>query len=256
MARTPRANTLRVSLNSDSRKALSVRASYNGQNDVAGSWRHSGSLNFTYRSGEKLELRLGPSLTRSFTRAQYVTSTSDALATSTFGRRYVFAPIDQTTVALETRLNVTFSPTLTLQVYAQPLVSSGDYGDLAEFVAPETYEFATYGEDIGTSVRQADGNYLIDPDGSGPAPEFTVSDRSFNFRSLLGNAVLRWEWSPGSTLFLVWQQSRADRLRASEFDEAGALDVGSFDLGYDTRELFGLRADNVFLIKVNYWLNL
>ena len=167
----------------------------------------------------------------------------------------MFAPLHQTTVSLETRLNVTFSPTLTLQVYAQPLVSSGDYGDLTEFLEPSTHRFATYGEDIGTSVRQDDGTYLIDPDGPGPAEEFTVSDRSFNFRSLIGNAVLRWEWSPGSTLFLVWQQSRADRIRASEFDETGAGGIGDFDLGYDTRELFGLDSDNIFLVKVNYWLN-
>ena len=256
MARAPGSGLWQASLNSDSRKALRVRIRYNGSSGAAGSWLHNGSIDFTYRSGEKLELRMGPSVTRSYTDAQYVTSTSDPLATNTFGRRYVFAPIHQTTVSLETRLNVTFSPTLSLQVYTQPLISSGDYGDLAEFRAPRTHRFATYGEDIGTSVRQADGNHLIDPDGPGPASEFTVSDRSFNFRSLLGNAVLRWEWSPGSTLFLVWQQSRADRVRASEFDEAGALDVGNFDLGYDTRELFGLRADNIFLVKVNYWLNL
>jgi hypothetical protein len=255
MARTPKGNSLRASLNSDSRKALGARASYNGSSDAAGSWRHSGSINFTYKSGEKLELRLGPSVTRSYAQAQYVTSTDDPLAMSTFGRRYVFAPLDQTTISLETRLNVTFSPTLTLQVYAQPLISSGDYGDLGELRAPGTFTFSTYGQDIGTSVRQADGNYLIDPDGTGPAPEFTVSDRSFNFRSLLGNAVLRWEWSPGSTLFLVWQQSRASRIQASEFDETGALDVGIFDLGLDARELFGLRSDNIFLVKVNYWLN-
>ena len=256
MARAPRAYTWRASLNSDSRKALGVRTSYNGLTDASGSWQYRGSIDFTYRSGEKLELRLGPSLTRSYTQAQYVTSTSDPLATNTFGRRYVFAPLDQTTVALETRMNVTFSPTLTLQVYAQPLISNGDYGYLAEFRAPGMYRFATYGEETGTSVRQADGDYLIDPDGPGAAPEFSVSDRSFNFRSLLGNAVLRWEWSPGSTLFLVWQQSRAARVQASEFDETGALDVGFSDLGYDTRELFGLPSDDIFLIKVNYWLNL
>ena len=256
MARTPGSNFWSANLNSDSRKALNVRMRYNGSSDAAGSWGHRGSIDFTYRSGEKLELQMGPSVTRSYTQAQYVTSTSDPLATNTFGRRYVFAPIDQTTVALETRLNVTFSPTLSLQVYTQPLISSGDYGDLAEFRAPRTYGFATYGEDIGTSVRQDNGDYLIDPDGAGAAAEFTVSDRSFNFRSLLGNAVLRWEWSPGSTLFLVWQQTRAGRIRAAEFDETGALDVGIFDLGHDTRELFGLRADNIFLLKVNYWLNL
>ena len=256
MARRPASGMWRASLNSDSRKALSVRTRYNGSSGAAGSWQHHGSIDFTYRSGEKLELQLGPSLTRSYTQAQYVTSTSDPLATSTFGERYVFAPLEQTTLALEARMNVTFSPTLTLQVYVQPLISSGDYGDLAEFRAPDTYRFSTYGEDIGTSVRQADGNYLIDPDGPGAAPAFTVSDRSFNFRSLLGNAVLRWEWSPGSTLFLVWQQSRASRVLASEFDEAGALDVGLFDLGYDTQELFGLPSDDIFLLKVNYWLNL
>jgi hypothetical protein len=255
MARTPGSGQWRLSLNSDSRKALGVRTQYSGSSDAAGSWQHSGSIDFTYRSGEKLELRLGPSLTRSFTQAQYVASTSDPLATNTFGRRYVFAPLDQTTLALEARMNATFSPTLTLQVYAQPLISRGDYGDLAEFRAPRTYRFSTYGEDIGTSVRQADGDYLIDPDGPGAAPEFTVRDKSFNFRSLLGNAVLRWEWSPGSTLFLVWQQSRAARVRASDFDETGALDVGSFDLGYDTQELFGLPSDDIFLIKMNYWLN-
>ena len=256
MARRPGSVSWRASLNSDSRKALRVRTRYDGSSDAAGAWEHRGSIDFTYRSGEKLQLRLGPSLTRSFTQAQYVTSANDPLATSTFGERYVFAPLDQTTVALETRMNVTFSPTLSLQVYVQPLISSGDYGDLAELRAPDTYRFSTFGEDIGTSVRQADGNYLIDPDGPGAAPEFKVSDRSFNFRSLLGNAVLRWEWSPGSTLFLVWQQSRASRVLASDFDETGALDVGLFDLGYDTQELFGLPTDDIFLIKVNYWLNL
>jgi hypothetical protein len=255
MARTPTSGLWSTQFSSDSRKSLGARASYNGSSDAAGSWRHSGSINFTYRSGEKLELRMGPSLSRSFTAQQYVTSIGDPLATNTYERRYIFAPLHQTTFSLDTRLNVTFSPTLTLQVYAQPLISSGDYGDLAEFTTPRKHRFATYGEDVGTIERQDDGTYLIDPDGAGPAPEFTVSDRSFNFRSLLGNAVLRWEWSPGSTLFLVWQQSRADRVRASEFDETGAFGVGDFDLGYDARELFGLRSDNIFLIKVNYWLN-
>ena len=116
MARTPGSGLWQASLNSDSRKALNVRIRYNGSSGAAGSWRHNGSINFTYRSGEKLELRMGPSVMRSYTDAQYVTSTSDPLATNTFGRRYVFAPIHQTTVSLETRLNVTFSPTLSLQV--------------------------------------------------------------------------------------------------------------------------------------------
>jgi hypothetical protein len=137
----------------------------------------------------------------------------------------------------------------------QPLVSSGQYAGLREFATPRTFDFVRYGRDAGTMSRQANGTYLIDPDGSGPAASFTVADRDFNVRSLLGNAVLRWEWSPGSTLYLVWQQSRSARLEASAFDAQGAAGVGDFDLSHDSGELFRIRPDNIFQIKVNYWLS-
>jgi hypothetical protein len=67
--------------------------------------------------------------------------------------------------------------------------------------------------------------------------------------------VLRWEWSPGSTLFLVWQQSRSQRVVGSEFDATGAGGVGDFELSHDAAELFRIQPDNILLIKVNYWLN-
>jgi hypothetical protein len=63
-------------------------------------------------------------------------------------------------------------------------------------------------------------------------------------RSLRGNAVLRWEWRAGSTMYFAWQQSREDF--------AG---VGDFDFSRDRRALIHTRPDNIFLIKVNYWLN-
>ena len=256
LARRPSQYSGNLNLNSDYRQPLSVRGRYSGAFDEAGSWKHSGSLNFTYKSGENVEVRLGPAVTKSYSAAQYVSSVRDALATETYGRRYAFAPIDQTTVSLETRLNVNFSPTLTLEVFAQPFISNGDFGNLMEFSAPRTFDFLEYGTAIGTSVRQSDGDYLIDPDGVGAAVPFTVSDRDFNFRSLLGNSVLRWEWSPGSTLFLVWQQSRSDRLVGSDYDALSAEAIGSFDFGHDTGELLNIQADNIFLVKVNYWLNL
>ena len=81
-----------------------------------------------------------------------------------------------------------------------------------------------------------------------------MADLDFNLRSLIGSAVLRWEWRPGSTLFLVWQQSRSERLLQS----AGGLfdpGIGDSRLGRDARELFGLKPDNVFAVKVTYWLN-
>jgi len=255
MAELPARHSGNASVNSDTRKALNFRGQYRWQAGVDGSWQHNGSLNFTFRSGEKLQLGLGPSVTRGYTRSQFVTSVDDAFATETFGRRYIFAPIHQTTVSLETRLNLTLSPTLTFELFMQPLVSSGQYGGLTEFRAPRTFDFLRYGDDVGTIARQSDGNYLVDPDGVGAAPSFAVPDRDFNVRSLLGNAVLRWEWSPGSTLFLVWQQSRSQRVVGSEFDATGAGGVGDFELSHDAAELFRIQPDNILLIKVNYWLN-
>ena len=256
MARSPSRWSGNVNLTSDSRKALSFRTRYSWEFEQDGSWQHSGNINLTYKSGEKVEVRVGPDFRRSFSSAQYVTSVTDDLATATYGRRYIFAPIDQTTVSLETRLNITFSPTLTFEMYAQPLISRGNFGGLKEFTAPGTFDFQSYGNDIGIIRRHEDGHYVIDPDGAGAAESFTVDDKDFNFRSLLGNAVLRWEWSPGSTLFLVWQQSRSHRIEGSDFDREGFGGVGTFDLGRDSSELFSLRPDNIFLVKVNYWLNL
>ncbi|MEQ1858143.1 MAG: DUF5916 domain-containing protein, partial [Longimicrobiales bacterium] len=255
MAVLPAVHSGNANINSDSRKPLVARASYQWRAGVDGSYRQAGSIDFTFRSGEKLQLGLGPSLERSYSKAQYVTTRTDALAANTFGRRYIFAPIEQTTLSLETRLNLTVSPTLTLELFMQPLIASGQYGGLREYRAPRTFDFLRYGVDTGTMIRQSDGTYSIDPDGGGPAAAFNVGDRDFNVRSLLGNAVLRWEWSPGSTVFLVWQQSRSQRVEASAYDAAAAAGIGDFDLAGESADLFRVRPDNIFQVKVNYWLN-
>src|SRR5690606_5192146 len=97
------------------------------------------------------------------------------------------------------------SPRLALQIYAQPLVSVGDYGAITEFAQPRTYRFNKYGEDVGTIRTLAGGRELeIDPDAGGPAPAFRLPEPDFNVKSLRLNAVLRWEFRPGSTLYAVW----------------------------------------------------
>ena len=111
-----------------------------------------------------------------------------------------------------------------------------------------------YGTDVGTVSQDSNGGYSIDPDGSGPASAFELSDRDFSYRSLIGNAVLRWEWRPGSTLFLVWQQSRINSLYG---DGINGIDpwIGSFDVGRDMSDMFATPANNIFAIKMSYWLN-
>ena len=255
LARAPGFASGNASLNSDSRRDLGARARYSWQAGEDGSRRNAASIDFTYSSGEILQLGFAPSVGWSYAEAQYVTTVRDEYAADTYGHRYIFAPINQTTVTLETRLNLTVSPTLTFELYLQPLISSGQYGGLKELRAPRSFEFLRYGEETGTMLRQDDGTYLVDPDGTASADPFSVNDLDFNVRSLLGNAVIRWEWSPGSTVFLVWQQTRSLQLEGSQFDAAGG-GVGDFDFAHDSAELFKLRPDNVFLIKVNFWLNL
>jgi hypothetical protein len=191
-----------------------------------------------------LYVQLAPSYSRSEGATQYVTTITDPTATAFGGKRYVFAFIRTRTLSLETRVNWTFSPNLTLQLYAQPFIASGDYQRLREFARPRSRTLLDYGRDVGTLSRNdATGVYTIDPDGAGPAAAFTLRDPNFTARSLRGTAVLRWEYRPGSTIFFAWTQQRS-----------GASADGTIDFSRDQAALWRDPADNVFLVKVNYWL--
>jgi hypothetical protein len=151
--------------------------------------------------------------------SQWVTNVTDSAA------HYVFAHIDQTTVNMTARFNYTITPNLSVQLYAQPFVSAGAYTNFKEVNDPlsQSYEnrykpFA-YSDDVY-------GN----PD--------------FNVKSFRTTNVLRWEYKPGSTLFIVWQQARANYAVP-----------GGFDFGRDVHGIFGAPPHNVFLVKLAYWLN-
>lgn len=101
-----------------------------------------------------------------------------------------------------------------------------------------------YGEDAETISRSTEGAFTVDPDGTGAAPAFSFGDPTFNIRSLRGNAVLRWEYRPGSALYFVWQQQRSD------FEP-----IGNFELGRDVGRIFRTIPTNIFLLKAAYWFN-
>jgi hypothetical protein len=125
-------------------------------------------------------------------------------------------------------------------VFAQPFIATGDYGAAKELAAPRTFQFLEYGRDVG--VIQ---NGRIYPNGTGTnAVSFAVPQPNFNVGSLRGNAVLRWEWRPGSTMYVAWQQTR------DNFSP-----IGTFNFGRDFDNVFQTRPDNIFLVKFSYWLN-
>ncbi|MEO8227274.1 MAG: DUF5916 domain-containing protein [Gemmatimonadota bacterium] len=238
------------SLSTDSRKSVvgEMQGSYGVGREGTHSWSMSTTLQ--WRPLSNLSLSIGPSYNHDDTPAQYVRAFDDATATTFFGKRYLFATVQQRTLAMDTRLNVTFTPNLTLELFAQPFISSGAYRDYKEFAAPRELAKLVYGRDVGaiSSVAGTGSSatqFTVDPDAGGPAASFSFADPSFTVRSLRGNAVLRWEYRPGSTLFLVWTQSRND-----------ALTAGDINVGRDAGAVFSGPAENIFLVKVNYWLGL
>jgi len=208
---------------------------------------HSIYTTFEFKVLPTLTLSIGPEYSKNISEAQWVDSFSDPTATETYNNRYVFAHLDQTTFSADIRADWIISPKLSFQVYLQPFIASGDYSDFKYLVKPSTYDFSKYGEGTSTFEEivssEGDVSYVLDPDGEGTAEPQTIDNPDFNFISLRGNAVLRWEYMPGSTLYLVWTQSRQD------FETNG-----NFRFGKSINNLFGVRPDNIFLLKLSYWL--
>jgi len=203
----------------------------------------------TYKPSSNVLLSLAPSLDVDNTAQQYITVVADPTVPSGFaGNRYVFGRLQQKTYSMDTRVNVTFTPNLTLEMFAQPFLASGKYTNYKEFAEVKSLHMNLFGRDNGSTVTKnvaADGTitYTIDPDGGGPANAFTFDNQDFNFRSLRGTSVLRWEYRPGSTLYFVWTQERS-----------GSDQFGDFNFSRDRSALFRDKPTNVFQIKGTYWI--
>jgi hypothetical protein len=178
-----------------------------------------------WKPAANVSLSAGPGVDRNLADAQYVSTVSaPAPVPADFGgQHYVFARLDQTTVYASIRLNVSFTPGLSLQTYLQPLISAVSYGDFKELARSRSYDFIGYGA----------------------TPPYGIADPSFNSKSLRGNAVLRWEYRPGSVLYLVWTQERTD-----------SQDSGDLNFGPSTRRLLDAHANDIFLVKGTYYFSL
>jgi hypothetical protein len=210
-----------------------------GVRTEVGTWQYRTELELELRPGPRWEFSVQPSWMRGAEARQYVTA-ADGGRAETFGRRYVFAAVERSEASVEMRLNYSFTPDLSLETYLEPFASSGRYHDFGELAAPRSRDLLRYGT-AGTTVTTApDGTRTVTfADGADP---LTISPRDFNVRSLRSNAVLRWEWRPGSTAYLVWQQDRgAER-------DPGRVGPGS------VWDAFRAEGDQFLALKVSYWL--
>ena len=212
----------RIGLNvwTDARKPVTGRFGWNffesrsGDNLRSGFW-----AGLEFRPMSQLRVTMGPSYSFQRNFAQWLRNEDDDGDGE--ADRFIFGELESRVLDISVRGDWTFTPTLSLQLYAQPFVTTGDYGDIKELARPRSYEFLPY--------AGFDGN----PD--------------FHFRSLHSNLVLRWEFRPGSTLFLVWQQSRGRGFDALDPRFRPASDLGNSFLD---------PGQSILLVKGNWWLGL
>jgi hypothetical protein len=246
--RTPAANVALAEVSTDKRRHIILNTTVSASKTDDGGSNSSIDLSASIRPAPNVQLTLGPGYSHSTTMSQYVAQITDPTATTFYGSRYVFSHLEQKQVYMTVRGAVTFTPSLSLDIFAQPLIASGNYTDFEEYAAPRQKRLLVYGKDVGTITTGGQGGslqYTIDPDGAGPAPTFTLGNPNFNFRSLRGTSVLRWEWRPGSTAYLVWTQTRSD-----------TAPLGDLSFVRDRSALFSAPADNIFVLKISYWLGM
>jgi hypothetical protein len=210
-----------VNVNGDNRRAIVPQfewAVFAG--DADRSWERRGSVGADLRLSTRLSTTLSVGASKRVDNQQWIANYGYFLSDTT---HYTFARLAQTTLSMTARASFTATPLLTFQFYAQPFMSAGSFSDWREIDAPRA---STY-----------DNRFA--PYGNGAAPD------GFNFKQFNSNAVVRWEYRPGSTLFFVWQQGRVQ----------DGLNRGTFELERDYRDLFRAHPVNTFLVKATYFFN-
>ena len=214
----------------DGRKNLQFRIEGNHFRDTAKNHSTEAELAFTWNQSSAVNHNIALSFRNRMDDSQYL-ETVDLAArpggTGIGGRSYVFGRIHQQTADLTLRSNILFNRKQSLEIYAQPFITVGDYHEARELARPDSYEFTPYTE-------------------SG----YNVRDFDFSYASVNTNVVYRWEYRPGSTFFLVWTQSRSDYEERS----TSAASPANFRNNINTRNLFRNEPENRFLAKITYWL--
>jgi hypothetical protein len=211
-------------VNGDDRRALVPYFNANwfrGSDGRSRSWNAGPEID--YKVAGRFSSALSVNHARNVANAQWYGNYTDSVGAT----HYTFAHLNQTTNSATVRLNYTFSPNVSVQAYTQPFVSKGTYTNIRQLSATpraDSYDarYAVYGD---TSVTNNPGG--------------------FNFKEFQSNVVFRWEYKPGSTLFLVWNEGRQGYIPAQ----------GTTDFSGDVRDLMRLHPANTFLVKVSYWLN-
>ena len=192
--------------------------------------------NFTYQPTNSLSISLNPEFERNPNKTQYVTEENFNGTV-----RYITAEIDSQTLSASLRLNYTINPDLTIQYYGQPFISRGTYKNFNYITNPIADDLYDRFHLFDNNQISFDGsNYLIDEDIDGTI-DYEISNPDFSFVQFRSNLVVRWEYIPGSEVFLVWSQGNT-----------GSQDPRRNLLRSLDKQILGERSENTFLIKATY----
>ncbi|MGM0588818.1 MAG: DUF5916 domain-containing protein [Bacteroidota bacterium] len=235
---TPQSWSMGLDLRSDRGQTTYYSTYFGYSEDEFGGWSFNTNFYYEFQLGQRWKISLRPSYYQREDARQYVTTLDNGPA-QTFGNRYVFSRIKRSRLSLRLRVNYSFTPDLSVEAYAEPFAASGDYFNPGELAAPSSFHLREYGTD-GTSIERIDENTLQVTDG---AQSFEIDDPDYLVRSFRSNLVIRYQWRPGSTLYLVWQQSRYSSLEESLMVNPAELSKSLTATG-----------DNVLALKISYWL--
>lgn len=217
---------------------LSLRGSVNISDNDSLSYSLSSGINI--RPSDRIHLSVSPNFNDGFRQLQYVTKKSSELQD-----HYILSRIEQTTVSMTFRLNYTLTPNLSLQLYTQPYISAGDYSEFKEVTDPKAAEYDNRWHIFSPEEITMQGSYYYISPTTEPDAEYSFYNPDFNYRQFRLNMVVRWEYLPGSTMYLVWTNG------INDWAAEGRLNVNN-----DLKGLFGSPSNNIFLVKFSYWFSI
>jgi len=226
-------------IGTDSRKKLSAGINFNlRKGDQNYSKSASMAIRISYRPIAALNLSIIPNYSRSSKDFIYVSTKMEN------GKDiYLVSGIHKEILSASLRVNLSFTPDLSLEYWGQPFIFSGDYFGFKKVINPNQKVFTAQFHQYTTNEITYDektNQYLIDDNGDGNI-NFTLSNPDFSVMEFRSNMVLRWEFVPGSTFFFVWSQGK------NSYSDDGAFNPGS-----SLSQLFKTHATNIFLVKFSY----
>ncbi len=219
---------------SDRRKKLSINSYFEWASGFNNYAKNGGvELELVYRPTNALNIAVSPSYSKNHTELQYVET-----ADNSGQNRYIMGELEQHVARISTRITYMVTPNLSVQYYGQLFGTSGTYKDFKYITDSDAYRYESRFAKISPVL--VGGTYEVDEDNSGSV-NYAFDNPNFNFSQFRSNMVVRWEYIPGSTLFLVWTQE----MNGAFYSERGSV---KSRMNFD----FTQQAHNIFLIKYTY----